>query len=143
MKVYKFSHFLSYSNPYALLTHANEESMIWHEIFGHFNYKYLSDLSDKDMVIGLPKIKFSKGVFQGCILGKHLEQKYERAWHERKFIPVELIHSEISGPFHHMSMIQAKYSLTFIDYFSNYCWVHFLKHKSKVFDLFKVFKALV
>ena len=42
-----------------------------------------------------------------------------------------------------MSMIQAKYALTFIDDFSRYCWVHFLKHKSEVFGLFKVFKALV
>ena len=46
-KVYMFSHFLSYSNPSALLIHANEASKIWHEIFGHLNYKYLSDLSEK------------------------------------------------------------------------------------------------
>ena len=69
-KVYMFSHFLPYSNPSPLLIHANEESKLWHEIFGHINYKYLSDLSEKDMVIGLPKIKFSKGSCQGCILGK-------------------------------------------------------------------------
>ena len=42
-----------------------------------------------------------------------------------------------------MSMSQSKYALTFIDEFSKYCWVYFLKHKSEVFDLFKVFKALV
>ena len=42
-----------------------------------------------------------------------------------------------------MSMIQAKYALTFIDDFSRYCWVYFLKHKCEVFDPFKVFKALV
>ena len=40
-------------------------------------------------------------------------------------------------------MSQAKYALTFIDDFSRYCWVHFMKHKSEVFGLFKVFKALV
>ena len=95
------------------------------------------------MVIGLPKIKFSKGVCQGCILGKHPEHKFERASHERTSAPLELIHSDVAGPFLHMSMIQAKYALTFIDDFSRYCWVHFLKHKSKVFGLFKVFKALV
>ena len=87
-KVYKFSHFLPYSNPSALLIHANEASRIWHEIFGHINYKYLSNLSKKDMVIGLPKIKFSKGVCQGCILGKHPEHKYERASHERNLHPL-------------------------------------------------------
>ena len=69
-KVYMFSHFLPYSNPSALLIHANEASKLWHEIFGHINYKYISDLSEKYMVIGLPKIKFSNGVYQACILGK-------------------------------------------------------------------------
>ena len=42
-----------------------------------------------------------------------------------------------------MSMSQDKYALTFIDDFSRYCWVNFLKTKSEVFDLFKVFRALV
>ena len=95
------------------------------------------------MVIGFPQINFSKGVCQECILGKHLEHKYERASRERTSAPLELIHNEISGPFPHMFMIQAKYSLTFIDDFSRYFWVHFLKHKYEVFDLFKVFRALV
>ena len=56
---------------------------------------------------------------------------------------LELIHSDVSGPFPHMSMSQAKYALNFIDDFSRYCWVYFLKHKYEVFGLFKVFKALV
>ena len=32
LKVYMFSHFLPYSNPSALLIHANEASNIWHDI---------------------------------------------------------------------------------------------------------------
>ena len=87
--------------------------------------------------------KIFKGVCQGCIIGKHPEHKYERVSHERTSAPLELIHSDIVGHFPHMSMSQAKYSLNFIDEFSRYCWVYFLKHKSEVFDLFKVFKALV
>ena len=46
-KVYWFLHFLPYSNPSALLIHANEASKIWHEIFGHLNYKYIFYLSEK------------------------------------------------------------------------------------------------
>ena len=118
-----FSHFLPYSNPFSLLIHANEASKIWNEIFGHLNYKYLPDLSENDMVIGLPKINFSKVFFQGCILGKHPEDKFERASHERTSAPLELIHSDVAGPFPHMSMSRAKYALTFIDDFSRYCWV--------------------
>ena len=66
-----------------------------------------------------------------------------RVSHERTSIPIELIHSDIAGTFPHISMCQAKYVLTFIDDFSRYCWVFFLKYKSKLFDLFKGFKALV
>ena len=98
------------------------------EIFGMKDFAILtisifSDLSEKYMVIGLPKIKFSKGICQSCILGKYREHKFERASHERTSVPLELIHSDISGPFPHISMSQAKYSLTFIDDFSRYCWV--------------------
>ena len=42
-----------------------------------------------------------------------------------------------------MSMSQAKYALNFIDDFSRYCWVYFLKLKSEFFYHFKVFKPLV
>ena len=76
-------------------------------------------------------------------LKKHPEHTFEKASHERTSAPLELIHSEIVGSFPHMSMSQAKYALTFIDDFFRYCWVHFLKHRSVVFNLFKVFKALV
>ena len=95
------------------------------------------------MVPWFPKIIFSKGVCQGCILGKHPEHKYERVSHERTSAPLELIHNDIAGTFPHMSTSQAKYVLTFIDNFSRYCWVYFLKLKSEVFYYFKVFKALV
>ena len=89
------------------------------------------------MVIGLPKINFSKGFSQGFILGKHPEHNFEKDSHERTFAPLELIHSDVFGPFPHMLMSQAKYALRIIDDFSRYCWVYFLKHKSEVFGLFK------
>ena len=89
------------------------------------------------------KDKVYEGVCRGCILGKHPEHKYEKASDEITFAPLELIHSYIAGPLPHMSMNSYKYALTFIDDFSRYFWVHFLKHKYEVFDLFKVFRALV
>ena len=141
--VYKFTHFMSFSIPSSLLTHANESFELCHERFIHINYKYVSYLCDIDMVIGLPNIIFSKGVCQGCILGKHSEREYERFSHERTSAPIDLIHSDIIGNFPHISMIQSKYVLTFINEFSRFCWVYFLKLKSGFFDLFKVFKALV
>ena len=40
------------------------------------------------------------------------------------------------------SMNGSLFFFTFIDAFSRYCWVYFLKQNSGVFETFKVFKAL-
>ena len=40
-KAYDFSHFVANAKPIALLTHGNEVSRLWHERFGHINFKYL------------------------------------------------------------------------------------------------------
>ena len=95
------------------------------------------------MVIGLPNINFSKGVCQGCILGN------SQSINLRKLVMREPLHllswSTVMFLVHSLvcQWIQAKYALTFIDEFSKYCWVYFLKHKFEVFGLFKVFKGLV
>ena len=43
-KAYDFSHFVADANPTTLLTHGNEVSRLWHERFGHLNFKYLQQL---------------------------------------------------------------------------------------------------
>ena len=43
-KAYDFSHFVADAKPTALLTHGNEVSRLWHERFGHRNFKYLQQL---------------------------------------------------------------------------------------------------
>ena len=70
LRMYKFSHFLPYSQGNALLSHANETTKLWHERYGHFNYRYLQSLSKEKMMEGLPSIKFSNGTCKGCIVGK-------------------------------------------------------------------------
>ena len=54
---------------------------------------------------------------------------------------MELVHNDLAGPFPHPSLSKAKYVLTFIDDFSQYTFVYFLKQKSKVFEYFQEFKA--
>jgi hypothetical protein len=43
--LYSFSHFVSKPNSTLLLMHANEENKLWHERFGHFNFRYYKQLS--------------------------------------------------------------------------------------------------
>ena len=70
-RMYKFSNFLHTSNEQALLSHANENSKLWHEMFGHMNYKYLQALHRDEMVEGLPQIRSSDGACIGWLVGKH------------------------------------------------------------------------
>ena len=54
-----------------------------------------------------------------------------------------LIHSDISGPMPIKSMNGSRYVLTFIDDFSRYTWVFFIKKKSEVLEKFIELKALI
>jgi hypothetical protein len=55
----------------------------------------------------------------------------------------EIIHSAVWGISPVISHANYRYFVTFIDYYSRYTWVYFLRHKSEVFSMFKLFLALV
>ena len=95
------------------------------------------------MVHGLPHISSTNGVCEGCVLGKHHREMFERgkAWRAKE--PLQLIHSDICGPLEVPSLSRTVYFLTFIDDFSRKSWVYFLKNKSEVFSIFQIFKSLV
>jgi hypothetical protein len=76
-RLYTFSEFIEPDSA-LLLTHANESSRIWHERFGHLNFRYMQQLSKHRLVDGLPDIHFSKGVCEGCVLGKHPQEKFDK-----------------------------------------------------------------
>jgi hypothetical protein len=76
-RLYKFYDFIELD--FALLvTHANERSSIWHKRFKHLNFRYMQHLSKQEMVDGLPDIHFSKGICEGCVLGKHPQEKFDK-----------------------------------------------------------------
>ena len=95
------------------------------------------------MVEGLPTIKFSKGTSKACIGGKHVEHKYDKGKARRDIQVLDPIHSYLIGPLPTSSYGNSRYVLNFIEDFSRYCWVYFLKQKFEVFETFKVFKDLV
>ena len=56
---------------------------------------------------------------------------------------LELVHSDVVGPFLVPSFSKSCYVLTFIDDYSHFTWVFFMAHKSEVFEKFLSFKAQV
>jgi hypothetical protein len=80
-RLYTFSEFIE-PDPALLLTHADESSRIWHKRFGHLNFRYMQHLSKHKLVDVLPDIHFSKGVCEGCVLGKHPQEKFVKGKYE-------------------------------------------------------------
>ncbi|GJU40110.1 retrovirus-related pol polyprotein from transposon TNT 1-94 [Tanacetum coccineum] len=48
------------SNPVSLRKHAPTQAWLWHQRLSHLNFDYINLLSKKDVVIGLPKLKYVK-----------------------------------------------------------------------------------
>jgi len=55
---------------------------------------------------------------------------------------LELVHSDVFGPVKQASISGRKYLVTFIDDFSSYVWIYFMKKKSEAFSKFKEFKEV-
>jgi hypothetical protein len=141
-RLYTFSEFIE-PDFSLLLTHDDESSRIWHERFGHLNFRYMKQLRKERLVYGLPDIHFSKGVCEGCVLGKHSQEKFDKEKSQRDSTPLDLIHNDLMGPFPHPYIRKVRFVLIFVDDFSRFTWIYFLRKKSEVFQHLKDFKALV
>jgi hypothetical protein len=141
-RLYTFSKFIEPDST-LLLTHANESSRIWNERFGHLNFIYMQQLSKKILVDGLLDIHFSKGVCEGCVLGKHPKEKFDKGKSQRASAPLDMIQNDLMGPFMHPSISKARFFLIFFYYFSHFTWIYILRQKSEVFQQLKDFKSLV
>jgi hypothetical protein len=141
-RLYTFFEFIEPDSA-LLLTHADESSRIWHERFGNLNFRYMKQLSKQGMVDGLPEIHFSKAICEGCVLGKHPKDKFNKGKTQKVSFPLDLIHSDIMGPFPHPSISKARYVLIFVDDLSHFTWIVFLRKKSEVFQHLKDLKALI
>ena len=56
---------------------------------------------------------------------------------------MELINSDVFGPVKQISIGGMRYMVTYIDDFSRYVWVNFMKEKSEALTKFKEFKEKI
>ncbi len=83
------------------------------------------------------------GFCEPCTIRKHHRTAYTAGGGTRAEKPLDLVHSDVCGKLNVKSVGGAEYFLTFIDDFSRYVWVYFLKRKNEVFSCFLNWKAMV
>jgi len=106
--------------------------------------QHLNKLISKELVIGLPKIKFEKDKLCGaCQKGKQVKSSF----HSKNVIstskPLELLHMDLFGPSRIKSFGGNYYALIIVDDYSRYTWTFFLTLKSKAFKAFKKFAKMI
>ncbi|GJR50958.1 retrovirus-related pol polyprotein from transposon TNT 1-94 [Tanacetum coccineum] len=121
------------SSPIYLLSKASKnKSWLWHRRLNHLNFGTLNDLARKDLVRGLPRLKFEKDhLCSACQLGKS-----RKATHKPKTINtitevLHTLHMDLCGPLRVQSINGKKYILVIVDDYSRFTWVKFLRSKDE------------
>ncbi|WJX12170.1 hypothetical protein P8452_02697 [Trifolium repens] len=78
-----------------------------------------------------------------CLLGKHHRSSFKSHLPMRSSDVLNVVHSDICGPFDVLSTGGNKYFMTFVDEYSRMIWLYHIKTKSDAFEVFKKFKTLV
>ncbi|GJU22711.1 retrovirus-related pol polyprotein from transposon TNT 1-94 [Tanacetum coccineum] len=101
------------SSPICLLSKASKnKSWLWHRHLNHLNFGTLNDVARKDLVRGLPRLKFEKDhLCSACQLGKS-----RKATHKPKTINtitevLHTLHMDLYGPLRVQSINGKKYIL--------------------------------
>jgi hypothetical protein len=123
-------------------TVSGEKVMLWHQRLGHIGEKGLRLLHDKGMVEGMSNCSLDFDFCEHCLYGKQNRVSFPFGATRAEGI-LQLVHSDVFGPVSVPSMGKSMYYVSFIDDFLRKTWIYFLRKKSKVFDWFKEFKALV
>ena len=108
---------------------------LWHQWFGHVNYKQVAKVSKLEAVVGLPKFgKIEKNVCGPCQLGKQTKSTHPKVNVVATSHPLELLHVDLMGSTRTESMGGKCYIMVVVDDFSRYSWVEFLREKSEACD---------
>ncbi|GJT68588.1 retrovirus-related pol polyprotein from transposon TNT 1-94 [Tanacetum coccineum] len=126
------------STPICLMAKASPtQAWLWHRRLSHLNFDYINLLSKKDIVIGLPKLKYVRDhLCSSCEVSK------------AKTVPsskgrLNLLHMDLCGPMRVASINGKKYILVIVDDYSRYTWTLFLRSKDETPEVLKEFLTMI
>ena len=118
----------------------NENSAsLWHKRLCHISKERIQRLVSDGILDSLDLTTFE--VCVECVKGKLTNTRKLSANRSQEVL--ELIHTDICGPFPTAAWNGQQYFITFIDDFSRYGYLYLISEKSKALDVFKSYKAEV
>ena len=116
-----------------------KSSMLWHKRMRHISKQRIERLITQGILDSLDMSDFD--ICVDCIEGKMTNKRKTSA--NRCSNVLELIHTDICGPFPTASWNGHTYFITFIDDYSQYGYLYQIHEKAQALEVFKIFKVEV
>jgi transposase InsO family protein len=120
------------------LTAQNELELL-HRRLGHISMDRLKLMVSHAADMRNAKLHGDLATCIACVKGKMHREGIGKGPIERASRPMELIHTDVCGPFSVESFGRKLYFVSYIDDFSRYAEVYFMRHKNEAFNAFKQF----
>ncbi|GKC35159.1 retrovirus-related pol polyprotein from transposon TNT 1-94 [Tanacetum coccineum] len=121
------------SSPIYLLSKASKnKSWLWHRRLNHLNFGTINDLARKDLVRGLPILKFEKDhLCSACQLGKSKKHTHKSNTENTNLEVLNTLHMDLCRLIRVQTINGKKYILVIVDDYSQFTWVKFLRTKNE------------
>ncbi|GJZ79880.1 retrovirus-related pol polyprotein from transposon TNT 1-94 [Tanacetum coccineum] len=121
------------SSPICLLSKSSKnKSWLWHRRLNHLNFGTINDLARKDLVRGLPRLKFEKDhLCFACQLEKSKKHTHTPKTENTNLEVLNILHMDLCGPMRVQTINGKKYILVIVDDYSRFPWVKFLRSKDE------------
>ncbi|GJS35850.1 retrovirus-related pol polyprotein from transposon TNT 1-94 [Tanacetum coccineum] len=121
------------ASPVCLLTKASStKSWLWHRRLNHLNFGTLNELARKNLVRGLPMLKYNKDhLCPSCQLGKSKKASHPLKTENTNTEVLHSLHMDLCGPMRTESINGKKYVLVIVDDYTRFGWVRFLRTKDE------------
>ncbi|CAI5780530.1 Retrovirus-related Pol polyprotein from transposon TNT 1-94 [Podarcis lilfordi] len=136
-------------NQSAKVAHSSQKDEadldLWHRRLGHRDTSVILDLQKRDLVRGLQVKQSNKAPAKcvSCITEKAVKPLFPCYAEQRSNKVLDIVHTDICGPMNVPSLGKNRYILIFLDDFSRFCVVYFLKEKSETVDKLQEYIAMV
>ncbi|KAJ9557744.1 LOW QUALITY PROTEIN: hypothetical protein OSB04_012358 [Centaurea solstitialis] len=120
-----------------LVNDIEDQTYLWHCRLGHINKKRV-ELLLKGGFLGTIDFKPFDNC-ESCLSGKMTKAPFNK-YNERAADLLEIVHTDVCGPFSHEARGGYRYFITFTDDFSRYGYVYLIRHKSESFEKFREYQ---